>query len=984
MKKMQKIIFFILLTFCSQLQIFSENQQTRSFPFYVPIGTDKLNFEKTAFNSSVSSPSFYAGAKEAITTDSVKKYAITKFNSLLEVVGITPEKIIMYTDDKTKEEQDNDLYGKQILNLVSYKNSYLLATYEQKAEGETVSTSNILYMILNPQQDGKLSIKTEALKDAEKADTKQIKAFTGSSSYIFAAVSASDKTWQDDDSSVNENRGIAIVYPNMSASPNPTITQLNAEDLKQSTPEATAKKISVTPVDKVVCFYSADATQPMGKAKIMGSDVDMCWSTSLQRLYTGLSEVKRDDPAKEGGCFSVLVGRIGVDSSDSLTKLILSPILSNPQKGKFNVNSNKNIIGFYYDTSTLTPISISAKKIRSIVTSTNKNYVIVNCNVATTSGDTYNQIFALPVLGTLDSDGKSIPEAQIGTLSKINNSTKLPTFDGIPTNKDEMPIYDKSTPANSTKGILVGHDTKQNIDDLTDMFIYGDSVYICLGDSTSAQDQGIFQSSAIFNEDGIIISWTPWQRVGGGIYRVLGGGIDSFANFYFLCGENDKPANANTVRITCWGTTEEVNPSATTLTSGIAWEKNVERNLSSIISEIFPQEEGGVFQIINLDEQTPGFKTNQFSMMVAVGYKKVALIQTGKWDNSGKTGKFIPNTKFTINDNVFVFELELKDIAPLCFAEVSRSQTSGEGWLFVGGYGGVAVLSKADGSGWSWTAPSTGLDNLSSTEFPGTGFTFKTLTPSTGDFKYVRKLASLVSSDKKQLFIQTMNNLYVVNQSADQFKTGKVTEQKITFNPSVENLFFTDMLIIPNSDTFADTTSTKFKFILGTTNGLYCGTGYDGTKINLTALNTSMGPALHLHYISETKGKNGSIGNLFVTYANFLSNSGKVYRYTVDGSNTTSVKPVTVDDSNLFIDFYSFRGNFITDGAFGFSLLPKGPSNYIFTYMYQITQNTTETVIPLDEYLDLACSNWNVGVMTRNTASGSWLVPGDWGIRVNE
>jgi hypothetical protein len=976
MKTVQKILLLITLILYNQLL------------------NSALNFNKTAFSGSGVS-SLYLGSKEEITDDTLKAFAITSINSdqsSIDIKGITPEKVIWYTEEKAKEEQDNDLYGKQILNLAPYQNSYLIATYEQKGEGETESTSNVLYLILNPQQDGKFTIKTRVdadanpLKDAyepgtdeEPRDTKQIKAVVGSDSYIFAAVSANEAKWEDN-TSAGENRGIAIVNPSLSASPNATITQLAADDLTNSAAKAFAAKISNKPRDQQICFSEGSDTDKIGQANIGSLDkptnVDMCWSSSLQRLYVGLSEIKRDDPSKEGGCFSILVGRTEINTTDKKTKFVISPILSNPQKDRFYVNTTKHIMSFYYDKTDSKAIKISAKKVRSMLTSTSKNYLIANCVVAEDSTNHYNLVFALPVLGFVDNNGKKIPDAQVGTLSQINSATRLPSFNAIP-GKTEMPVFIKNDIPKSTKGILVGGEVPNDVD-LSDMFIYGDSVYMCISDKTNAQDQGIFQSSAIFNENGVIVAWTPWQRVGGDIYRVLGGGVDSLANFYFLCGDKSDPDLANTVKITRWGKSEDTKPvfsipptDEITATDG---------NLSSVLSGIFPQEQGGVFQVINFDEQTDGFKkSNFFSMMVAVGYDKVALIQTGKRED----GKFKPVKKFVVNDNVFVFDLSDLNIGPLCFAELSRNTETGKGWIFVGGYDGVAVLCDKDGKGWDAAA---GLDNLTQANFPGAGYSFKKITPNNGDFKYVRKLASLVSQDltDNKLFIQTMTKLYAIDQDAAKFKTGSVEAKEITFSPALETPHFTDMLIIPNSDEQASTLSNAFKFILGTTHGLFYASGYDGTKLTLKAVNYPTNPALHLHYLSGTKGKNGTLGNLFVTYANFLTNSGKVYRYAVDGSNATPVKSINMDNTNLFIDFHGFRGNFVTDNAFGFSMLTKGPLNPIMTHIYKITENATTTSVPLDEYLDLACSNWYVGVITRNTASGSWLVPGDWGIRLNE
>jgi hypothetical protein len=51
--------------------------------------------------------------------------------------------------------------------------------------------------------------------------------------------------------------------------------------------------------------------------------------------------------------------------------------------------------------------------------------------------------------------------------------------------------------------------------------------------------------------------------------------------------------------------------------------------------------------------------------------------------------------------------------------------------------------------------------------------------------------------------------------------------------------------------------------------------------------------------------------------------------------------------------------------------------------VYQIAQTPTYNG-SIDGLLEFTYTNWYLGVIGRNTASGSWLVPGDWGIMVNE
>lgn len=995
-----------------------ETMQTRSIENFIPTNAPgtaltKLEFNKTVFDNT--KRNFFLGAKNIPSTDatnSSNQYSVTRtFNDVRpKIKGITPQKISVPNEDGSGyTEEPNDLYGKIILNLGLFNKSFPLVSYQQDSTDPTkANDSNILYLI-NAYNDGKLNIKTEALKDSTPAETKQIKALAGSDYYAFAVVSATGQDWESN-APEGEPRGIAVVKPTLNVKI-PTIKQIAATDLSNDKAEATALNVDVKKAAKLISFSDAQTPavapdkEPIAKAYInpdvnrLDADVDMYWDNGLSRLFIGLSGIHRDDQNKEGGCFSVIVGRIVVDPTSGKDKaLSLSPILSSPTKAKLYdetyKNSNAFMVGFYFDgrddsdPKGNTDITISAKKVRVMHTSTGKNYLIANCNV--TVDETYNKVFALPILGSKTSDGKTaIIEEQIGTLSKIGNDG-LPTFDSIPTNAAEMPNFDVKDQTQTTNGIVVGQqESPLSTENLTDLFVHGDSVLICLNDAGNVQNSGIFQSTALFNETGKIIDWTPWQRVMGGEQRVYGGNVDNLSNFYFLAGDAADTTKPNTIRMTLWGPTNDVNLSENIVNGTPIFTNEIPtRNLSSLLSSIFPQSQGGVFQIINFDEMTPGFNPD-FSMMVAVGYDKIALIQTLEKNSAGE---FVSVKHFSdsgADQNVFVFKNDpvLNEIAPLCFAEVSRNTDDNSGWLFVGGYNGVAVLSKDDGTGWA--SQGNGLYRLSSEDFPGTGYSFKKLVPGNGgDFNNVRKLASLVSSDKKKLFIQTKDNLYAIDQMAAQFTTGDVNETKFFKDALPSTLKFTDLLIIPTADPTPVTrvlpAANNFKFILGSTYGLITGKYNSGNdSITFSGLGSSTSdPILHLNYISKTKGLNSVTGNLYALSANFLTNSGKIYRYSVDGSNATPLTKIITDPSP-FIDFFNFRGDFVTDGAFGFSMIAKGPSDNFMTDIYQITQTQTETG-SIDELLEQNNTNWYIGVITRNTASGSWLVPGDWGVRVNE
>jgi hypothetical protein len=951
----------------------------------IRLAFNKTVFDNTGFN-------FYLGAAPTIGTtpqvyniDTAKTYAITRAFGQ-SIFGITPQetKLSSSKSDKNSYKQGpNPLYGQLISNLGLFSGRYPIATTALTTKKPNYN--NKVFLITAPLDGSTVIATPKALCDAEGATTKEITALTGSGKYVFAAVSASKSNWSDNTSAAI-NRGIAVLIPAISGNNAATISQIAAQKINTPSSKPKAQKVDVKASAKLVSFSNATGTAAIQKAFITLDNVDMYWDSALSRLFIGLSGVKRDDVTREGGCFSVLVGRINQNSSNVDATFNLSPILNTPSKTKFTENTPNYMVGFYYNATQ--NITISTNKVRVMHTSTGYSYLIVNPNVTGVGSDDYNNVFALPLIGTQKEDGSPQNAALIGTLANIND------FYSTPKNPTEMPQKIQAA-------AYVGDDSISGTY-INDLFVQGDSVFVCLDDDTN-QNSGIFQSTALFEADGKITTWTPWHRVMGNVQKVFGGGVDAFSNFYFLATQDPTVADyisANTIRITAWGPTQKVNLIETFQQTGSnktdtanknkatdqdttpVWTSDPSRNLSTTISGIFPQKQTGVLQMINFDERTPGFLPNEFSMMVAIGYNKVALIQTLKAGSPVTTFE-----KSGPNQNIFAYENDpvLSKISPLCFAEVARTTQANSGWLFVGGYGGVAVLSKdTDGSGWPSQAP--GLDQLTSGAYPEVGYSFKQLIPSSGDFTKIRKLASLISTDAQQLFIQTLDNLYAIDQTAANFKTGNLSATKISLNNLPEGTKFTDLLIIPNSDT--NPVSTKFNFLLGTTSGLYLGTRYNKStgKIALIKLvSATTDPALQLYYISQTKGKNSTLGNLYALSANFLTNSGKIYRYSVNGSIPLTKKtcPLTQIDTSQFIDFQNFRGNFITDGAFGFSMIGKAVQNNLMTNVYQIAQPPTDNG-SIDELLGFTNLNWYLGVIGRNTASGSWLVPGDWGIMVNE
>ncbi|MFA5074926.1 MAG: hypothetical protein WC436_02375 [Candidatus Babeliales bacterium] len=675
---------------------------------------------------------------------------------------------------------------------------------------------------------------------------------------------------------------------------------------------------------------------------------DMYWDSNLQRLFIGLLSAKQT--ANNAGLIGLLVGRV-----ENNNLVIESSISLNSTN--FNENTDTYGVGFYHTDNNLN-IKNSIYKVRTMHTSTGYTYLIINGGVYEFGvANKTNIVTALPLVqssSTVSNIGKIAKKsdftAPVATQADMTEETEAAAKVGA----GNLPIPD---------GSLV-----------QDLFVSGDSVFACLSDDRSAanNEAGIFKSTALFGSDGHIRGWTPWQRVMGNIDRVYGAGFDSSACNYWYLTTADGTDEKNTVKVTQWG-------------QSAAKDYLMGNGLVSILHDEFKQEDAGVHQIFNFDEQTPGFLANQFSMMVATGYQKIALIQTGEGSPFEPTQIF---AKDGAGQNVFAKEDDvIKNLGPICCAEVSRINQIDKGWLFVGGYNGIAVLRQVAGAGWDGAA---GLSSLTNIGFPGSNaWSFKLLTNnSTNAFTKVRKIIS--QGDSEFLYVMTADKLYRFQMTAAKFAdafTGDLDIQEI----AVTNLGTLLDFLIFSRDNTGDPES--IKLLLATTEGLFYSNDIADTAtgtINPTWTNVILaagtnvpGPVAHLEFLSTSKGGSTTDGNLYILNSDFAFNLATIYRFNV--SNGTISHITENSGSYSYYQIGELRNDFRTDGALGFYSRSKhlGDTNFlkkIKMLSSPTTIRSSESVINLD----LDSNAYNIGVVTQNTASGAWIVPGDWGIRVND
>ncbi|MFC1894338.1 hypothetical protein ACFLYH_00125 [Candidatus Dependentiae bacterium] len=890
---------------------------------YISEPTNDIEFGKTAFYSA---NYFYLGALAALggglINSSTLMRAYLTYNSdtqknQVHFVPLAPEEVYLNDEqvDGKPAKVRNPIYDKRVSSLALMGQYPVLTLNDQTQVGTVNFGVNQLISLVDDINSG-VSVKTntEKLKDAN-SDDATVQGIAASYDNIFAAVYPEGGAF-----GANNHSGF---------------TRLNRSEkiLKQIESPAISLNLNANQLLAI----TQDAR--------VGGLGDMYWDSTLKRLFIGLIGVERTNANAAGGAISILVGRI------ENNVLIVEPCVA-LNAALFTANTNEFVLGFYRDNPVVS--KSFAYKLRTMHTSTGYSYLIVNGGI--TNLNIKNRFYALPLIKGGD---------VIANIGKIANKND---FSIVPANAAEM---SKSTDDAVEIGVT---DLITQTRNVQDMFIVGDSVYVCLAENRAANEEaGIFRSTAIFDNDGKIRAWSTWQRVMGNTDKVYGAGLDATAGNYWYLTDNVAPAPfRNTVKVTQWGKSEAVD--------GL-----MGNGLVEILNEEFKQENGGVHQIFNFDEMTPSItrdennKQYRISMMVATGLEKIAIIKTGSGNPFTPENQFIKEAGDP-NRNVYVWDNDnaLKDIGPICCAELSRVENVDYGFLFVGGYGGFGVLRGVGGDGWNGRT-----DIAEEVDFPTiSGWTFKELKKTDGTaFSQVRKI---VCHKRGYLYVINTERIYRLDIHPDKFKdveADPLDEKNITPPPGV--LLDMYLFYYTNNDTRLVVATTKGLFYSDTISDDDEDKNPNWTKIQLNSGSYLSSPVSHLSFVSQQKGGYTDNGNLYAVSADLSFNLSNIYRFNVLGGNIHSIPEVVGTD--YFYTIGELRTNFLTDGTFGFNLLSKhlGKSEFLRKINISSDQSNmrrNENVIDLD----LKTNAYNVGVIAKNSASGAWIVPGDWGIRVND
>jgi len=712
----------------------------------------------------------------------------------------------------------------------------------------------------------------------------------------------------------------------------------------------------------------------------MGQIVDMHWDVTMNRLYIAL-QITAGSQATDGGR-ALVVGHLHKTTFETNDKKVAEKrilVLEKIAPDQAFTTDHNNIVGAVGANA-----QVSLHKVRTLFTSTGLHAVVVvggNGDADTTK----RSVYALPV---------------------VNNSSR-PANNGVLASKHAIPVDEFQKGKQGVPDMFVGRSIKQpaltpddmfvatdaaarvgagdlEAGDITDIFVRGDAVFVTAGTPADSNAlPGIFYSQAIFNELGMIKAWTAWRRVAGTTNQVFGGAFDiQDGNFLFMThGDGDV---VNTVKHTVWNNGAH---------DGLL-------DLNKVVTQELPMNQGGIQSLVDLPADASGL--HDISLMMMTGNNKVVLVESGQVINDvlhPLHGSFAQNTIAFTNgtitttlplgfNNPKVVSIAggvLDDIGPLTTTQIARNGNEGNnGWLFVGGINGLAVLSAANGDGWN-TSVGLGPD------FAGleAGMSFK-IVPG---YTLVRKLIL----DENFLYVLTDTKLDRIDLTQGTIGLGQAAAVTVAAHTRLvgPSGFFSDCVV---SGKCAVIATSRGLLRVGNGKDIRFVTHSDETGWTPVAMPEGVKGVRQLCVMSRTGmpqdvARNDG-GQIYALNVDRGTNRSDVTRFAVNSVDRSSIDDNTI---TLLPDFYikglhSYRINFgalrtvfSTDGALylsghGIDLHVKPavtfPRNFIGSRFVGVHN---QFYIPLA--LDGGSHITNI---TRSFASGSWLISGDFGLRINE
>jgi hypothetical protein len=637
---------------------------------------------------------------------SVARFALTRTSAnayTSELVGLVKPTAFVNHRTPTQKKSLNPLYEQTIDSFALYKTAPLVAFRAPDAEGHCHSVA----IIQDVESGNAVLVNAKPFGDATGAVTRNIVKVCGGvyvreSSNVFVPTTEfgfvfAAVTPSDSSSWVGQDAAGIAVAQVMSDS----IVPLAVGGVG-SGPSAVAVPHSAIQIGDVGTITGITA---------------LCWNDRLHRLYVAAQT--------EDGGVAVLVGRLEIPSTARTTnttalqniRCVLTPCIA--------AADGTNDADDWVDSDFVVArkdADISLQRIAVMNTSSGYDYFVAQ------RGDA---VYALPVVS-------SGSESTVGMLAQKSDYTAAATAGS------EEQLY---TAAESSVFVGCG-DVPAAI---TALHVYGDSVCVsCAGDTDATR--GIFMSQAIFARDGKIVGWSPWRCLLATENTALDFVRDQLGRIQYLSGDGE---TFDTVATQVWGSCNQNG-----LWGGALDDATV--GLVYAINTFFPTARGGVQTVAAVRgrsdtawHNTTARLASDTQLLVFGGRNRCAVALTAV------EGELFRGADATTDSHFITYDLADDDLAlgMLSAVAVSRSDAEAdEGWIFVGGTDGLAVLRKASGEGWN------ALDDLQALR--DDEFSFKKITKSDGsDFTHIRQIVT----DENYFYVVCPEGVYRCAYNSDAF-----------------------------------------------------------------------------------------------------------------------------------------------------------------------------------------------------------------------
>ena len=763
---------------------------------------------------------------------------------------------------------------------------------------------------------------------------------------------------------VDANNEIVVPPPTKSIPTSQTKSNQNKNTTAAAVIAANQTKSKAAEVIKAVPFNGSIASIKINHDAAITSDViDFYWDEVLGRLYVAI-QVKSGNSAASGAR-AVVVGRY-VNGQLSFAPIAPDNVFV----------GNDKIVGTGDSAS-----DVSIYKVRVMHTSTLLDYLIVAGGNGVLNAVS-NTIYALPLVNKKNARSESTQ----GTLAK---------FDQAPQDNFIKSYFSSRSfpePAATANDVLKSTDIPAMVGGgelplsagqiIKDVFIIGDAVFASIGNDYNGTTQpGIFYSQSIFDDKGLIQSWTKWQRIAGTDDKIFGANIDFISSqFWYLTGSSE--SSINSVKVTNWENGEK-NSSNNEI-------EGTYFNLIKVLNNIYPRAIGGIQAFFDFPKTTNGFAN--FSMMIATGLKKISLVESGKIQNGffrPVSGNFATgsvqsqNGKFpNIEGSTKVVTIEngiLNDIDSIITAQIITDVVSDKHWVAVGGVGGLAILMDSNGNGWNGSI--TSLQDIPA------GLEFKKV----GNYSFVNK----IKSDGNFLYVLTDKKLDRIDISSDDFKTGNLKVKTLANLDSLKLSKQSSLTDFALSDKFALLATTQDLFRVG--NGKDIRIAVNATDVNWTIVPVpqSVGTISKLLFITPTGDELDFAfkGQVYVINSYRGLHQTRINRFFVNldsDINDSTILPLPdIIIKNLLdnvFDYGNFRDNYSNNFSINFSSVSKDVETKPFLSLTTGIRSGSKFISTFSFKLPISLlkDDTQIGPILVNSAAGSVLVTGSFGLQVSE